>query len=64
MLDKTIGKVQVDAPKIYKKELVEFLFEQPYSKIEFVVNLLKRTYKHRTMKKFILITCIRIREVK
>ena len=41
LLDKTIGKVQIDAPKIYKKELVELLFEQPYSKIEFVVNQLK-----------------------
>ena len=37
---KTIEKIQVDAPKIYKKELVELLFEQPYSKIEFVVNQL------------------------
>lgn len=41
LLEKTIVKVQVDAPKIYKKELVELLFEQPYSKIEFVVNQLK-----------------------
>lgn len=41
LLDKTIEKVQTDAPKIYKKELVELLFEQPYSKIEFVVNQLK-----------------------
>lgn len=41
LLDSTIEKVQVNAPKIYKKELVELLFEQPYSKIEFVVNRLK-----------------------
>lgn len=41
LLDTTIEKVQADAPKIYKKELVELLFEQPYSKIEFVVNQLK-----------------------
>lgn len=39
-LDKTIIKVQTESPKIYKKELVELLFEQPYSKIEFVVNKL------------------------
>jgi len=38
LLDNTIEKVRIDAPKIYKKELVELLFEQPYSKIEFVVN--------------------------
>lgn len=40
-LEQTIEKVQLDAPKIYKKELVELLFEQPYSKIEFVVNHLQ-----------------------
>ncbi len=40
LLKQTIEKVKIDAPKIYKKELVELLFEQPYSKIEFVVNQL------------------------
>jgi Fic family protein len=39
-LDFTIKKVQEKAPKLYRKELVELLFEQPYSKIEFVVNKL------------------------
>jgi len=39
-LDSTIDKVQKEAPKLYRKELVELLFEQPYSKIEFVVNKL------------------------
>ncbi|MGM0532382.1 MAG: Fic family protein, partial [Bacteroidota bacterium] len=39
-LDTTIIKVQERAPKIYRKEMVELLFEQPYSKIEFVVNRL------------------------
>ena len=39
-LDSTIFKVQQKAPKVYRKELVELLFEQPYSKIEFVVNKL------------------------
>jgi predicted transcriptional regulator len=32
--------VQQNAPKLYRKELVELLFEQPYSKIEYVVNKL------------------------
>ena len=41
LLDETIEKVQKLAPRIYQKELVELLFEQPYSKIEFVVNRLK-----------------------
>jgi len=39
-LEKTIERVQKEAPKIYRKELVELLFEQPYSKIDFVVNKL------------------------
>ncbi|MEX0812221.1 MAG: Fic family protein [Chitinophagales bacterium] len=39
-LDSTIIKVQEKAPKLFRKELVELLFEQPYSKIEFVVNRL------------------------
>ncbi len=41
LLERTIEKVRINSPKIYKKELVELLFEQPYSKIEFVVNHLK-----------------------
>jgi len=40
-LEKTIEKVKEEAPKIYRKELIELLFEQPYSKIEFVVDKLK-----------------------
>ena len=40
-LDVTIEKVKEAAPKVYRKELVELLFEQPYSKIEFVVDKLK-----------------------
>jgi Fic family protein len=40
LLDSTIIKVQEKAPKLYRKELVELLFEQPYSKIDFVVNKL------------------------
>lgn len=41
LLNRTIDKVQQHAPKIYKKELVELLFEQPYSKIGFVVDQLQ-----------------------
>ena len=41
LLELIIKKVQLNSPKIYKKELVELLFEQPYSKIEFVVNHLQ-----------------------
>ena len=38
LLSSTIKKVQTKSNKIYRKELVELLFEQPYSKIEFVVH--------------------------
>lgn len=41
LLDKSIDKAKEKASKIYRKELIELLFEQPYSKIEFVVNRLK-----------------------
>lgn len=40
LLESTIDEIQRIAPKIYRKELVELLFEQPYSKIEFVVKRL------------------------
>jgi Fic family protein len=40
-LDMTIEKVQNELPKMYRKELVELLFEQPYSKIEHLVMKLK-----------------------
>ncbi len=40
-LDKTILFVQEKEPKIYRKELIELLFEHPYSRIEFVVDRLR-----------------------
>ncbi|MCD8440969.1 Fic family protein [Tenacibaculum finnmarkense] len=40
LLSKTIEIVQEKEPKIYRKELIELLFEQPYSKIEYVVQKL------------------------
>lgn len=40
-LEKTISIVSKNSPKIYRKELIELLYEQPYSKIEFVVDKLK-----------------------
>ena len=41
LFENTIIEVQQKAPKTYKKELIELLFEMPYSKIEFVVNRLQ-----------------------
>ena len=40
LLSETIEIVQHKEPKIYRKELIELLFEQPYSKIENVVQKL------------------------
>lgn len=40
-LEKTTSIVSENSPKIYRKELIELLYEQPYSKIEFVVDKLK-----------------------
>jgi len=40
LLDQALEEVQRKIPKTYKKELVELLFEMPYSKIDFVVNRL------------------------
>jgi Fic family protein len=40
LLEDTINQVKTNAGKIYSKELVEILFENPYSKIEFLVNKL------------------------
>lgn len=40
LLDNTLIKAQEKAGKIYRKELIELLFEQPYSKIDFVVSKL------------------------
>ncbi len=38
LLDSTIEVVKEKAPKVYRKELIELLFEQPYSKIDYVVE--------------------------
>ncbi|MEM9837136.1 MAG: Fic family protein, partial [Bacteroidota bacterium] len=40
LLLETIKEVKESAPKIYSKEFVELLFEQPYSKVEYVVDKL------------------------
>ncbi len=38
LMDKTIYKVKKELPEVYSKELVETLFEQPYCKIERLVE--------------------------
>lgn len=53
LLDNTIKIAQEKASKIYRKELIELLFEQPYSKIEFVTEKLgvERKASSRYLKK-------------
>lgn len=38
LLDETIEFVRDKSPKIYKKELIELIFEQPYTKIDFITK--------------------------
>lgn len=40
LFDQTVEQVRGELPKVYSKELLEILFEYPYSKIEFVVDRL------------------------
>lgn len=40
LLNSTIEVVKSQASKIYRKELLEVLFENPYSKIDYIVNAL------------------------
>ena len=40
LLESTMEGVKAKCPKIYSRELVEIIFEYPYSKIEFLVNRL------------------------
>ena len=40
LLEDTVEKVKTEAPKIYSKELIETLFENPYCKVEFIVKSL------------------------
>ena len=40
LLEQTIIEVQTKSSRIYRKEFVELLFEESYSKIEFVVDKL------------------------
>lgn len=53
LLYETIDFVKENEQKTYKKELIELLFEQPYSKIEYVVNRLniERKSASRYLKK-------------
>jgi len=45
LLDDTLEKIKARCPKIYSKELVETIFENPYSKIDFFVKKLGVNWK-------------------
>ena len=53
LLEETIITAQDKATKVYRKELIELLFEHPYSKIEYVVSKLgvERKAASRYLKK-------------
>ncbi len=51
LFDETLAQVRQQAPKVYSKELVEVLFEYPYSKIEFIVDRL--AIDRRTASKYL-----------
>jgi len=65
LLSETILIAQNKEPKIYRKELIELLFEQPYSKIEFVVEKLnvERKAASRYLKKMENIEIITSRKI-
>ena len=41
MMDNTKNIIQEKLPKIYSKDLVEILFNHPYTKIDFLVDVLR-----------------------
>jgi Fic family protein len=57
LFDLTTERVKAHCPKIYSRELVELIFEHPYSKIDFVVN--KINVNRKTASKYLkeLETC-------
>ena len=65
LLDNTIEKVKSEAPKMYSKELVETLFENPYCKTEFIVKALgverkaASRYLHK-MEAIGILTCMKV----
>jgi len=65
LLEKSIAETKEKATKIYRKELIELLFEQPYTKIEFVVNRLKveRKAASRYLKKLAEIGILRSEKI-
>jgi len=51
LLEATLEKAKKQCPKIYSKELVEIIFENPYSKIDFLVK--KLNVNRKTASKYL-----------
>jgi len=51
LLELTLEKTKTQCPKIYSKELVELIFENPYSKIDFLVK--KLNINRKTASKYL-----------
>ncbi len=51
LFEQTVEQVRTQLPKAYSKELIELLFEYPYSKIDYVVNRL--VVDRRTASKYL-----------
>ena len=51
LLELTLEKIKEQCPKIYSKELVEIIFENPYSKIDFLVK--KLNINRKTASKYL-----------
>ena len=51
LFDQTVEQVRSQSPKVYSKELIEVLFEYPYSKIEYLVDRLQ--IDRRTASKYL-----------
>jgi Fic family protein len=51
LLDLTLERAKRDCPKIYSKELVEIIFENPYSRIDFLVK--KLNINRKTASKYL-----------
>jgi Fic family protein len=65
LLSETINIAKTNASKVYQKELIELLFEHPYSKIENVVSRLKveRKTASRYLKKLEEINILESRKI-
>jgi len=65
LLDKHTEKVKLELPKIYSKELIETIFENPYCRIEFIVRALgverkaASRYLHK-LKDIDILRCVKV----